>query len=523
MNSIIKTLLALMLPALAVTASAVQPNNSQKRRANLNALRLIEEYESYSALNNEEAEENLRYIFHNDSAMIYNDLPGLSADELLTVDRYINLLKGARGTLVTVSNIMPESIEDGGSVWLLTVKFDKAVEYNTPCHAIISSSDYYGGKNYNMTAVVEVDKDTYESHLRSLTGKIDSDRERLAPGFAVAVKNDSRDTEVTNNGTPIKFNQFDQAFISQPYLLEFADDDVNMKVIEEIDGDCRTLSFEYHPTRWRVRPYADISMGGLFKVDAPDGINSSSSGMSLGVDLGYVIPSRGKVKVGIFTGFGMSTGKVDLDAASINYFYEAGPAADMDADSYIRHYELSDVKQSIKMSHFTIPLYADIELRASRRFSVYAQAGIKAYFNAGSKIDKYTGSVYSYGVYPQYDNLRLDDAWLNGFGDGELSVDQIHDDGLFKGFSADLLLGLGVRVKIYGPLSLDLGLSYMNPLIDRIDSKGLSSLPSGSVAESDAPVTYTVAGGTISSNPLSNYCDIKSNPLRIKAGLTFRF
>ena len=105
MNSIIKPLIAVMLLAPAVTATAAVPNNTQQRRANLNALRLIEDYESYSTMRNDEAEENFRYIFNNDSAMIYNDVPGLSTDELINIDRYIELLKGVRGTRVTVKNI----------------------------------------------------------------------------------------------------------------------------------------------------------------------------------------------------------------------------------------------------------------------------------------------------------------------------------------------------------------------------------------------------------------------------------
>lgn len=523
MNSIIKPLIAVMLLAPAVTATGATPTNTQQRRANLNALRLIEDYESYSTMRNDEAEENFRYIFNDGDAMIYNDVPGLSADELINIEEYIKLLKSVRGTRITVKNITAGPIADGGRVWLMTVTFDKSVQYNTTCGAIIASDDYYDGKDYKMTAVIEVDKDTYESHIRSLSGLMDSKRPRLEPGFAIADKTDPRDLEVTNNGHRLTFNKFDQAFISQPYNLEFADDDVNMKVIESGEGDCRRLSFEYRPTRWRVRPHADISLGGAYKIDAPDGVNTSNSGIDFGVDFGYIIPSRSKVKVGIFAGIGMANGKIDLDMASANYSYQAGADADMDGDTYVRHYELRDMQQSIKMSHFTVPIYADVEYRASRYVAIYAQAGIKAYLNAGSKIDKFSTSVYSYGVYPQYQDLMIDETWLNAFGQSTLSVDDIRADEQFKGFSADLLLGIGARVKLFGPLSLDLGINYMNPLIDRIDAGELSPIPSGSTTASQAPVTYTVAGGQVAPKTLSNYCKIKSNPLKLKVGLTFKF
>ncbi len=524
MNSIIKSLIAIVLLAPTVTATASQPDNTQQRRTNLSALRLIEAYGSYSTMRNDEAVENFLYIFNNDSARIYNDLPGLSAEDAIGILDYVTLLQGVKGARVTVKNITAGPITDGGDSWLQTVTFDKTIQYNTPCGAIIASDDYYDGNDYRMTAIVEVDKHTYESHLRSIDGKMDSKRPRLEPGFAIALKNDPRDLEVTNHGQRLTFNKFDQAFISQPYNLVFADDDVNMKIIETGNEDCRQVSFEYHPTRWRVRPYADIAMGGAFKIDAPDAMNTSNSGMSFGVDFGYIIPSRGKVKIGLFTGLGMSTGKIDLDVTSLNYNYNAGSNADMDGDTYIRHYELNDVKESIKMSHFNVPFYVDVDYRASKRVSVYAQAGIKTYFNAGSKIDKFSGSIYSYGIYPQYQDLLIDASWLNEFGNSTLSADNIVSENPFKGFSADIILGIGARVKLVGPLSLDLGINYMSPVIDRMESAGSATqLPSGNTSESQAPVTYTVAGGQVISNTLSSYCKIKSNPLKLKVGLTFKF
>lgn len=524
MNSIIKSFIAIVLLTPAVTMTAAIPDNAQQRRANLNALRLIEDYESYSSIRNDEAEENFRYIFNNDDAMIYNDLPGLSADDQIAIDRYIDLLKGVNGARVTLKNVTAKQIADGGQVWLVTVEFDKLVKYNTRCGAIISSDEYYDGKDYHMTAEIEIDKDTYESHIRDLKGSVDSRRPRLTPGFAIANNNDPRDFEVTNNGKKLVFNKFKQAFIDQPYDLQFADDDVNMKVIETGDADCRQVSFEYHPTRWRVRPYFDMNLGGAYKIDAPTGMNTSNSGMDFGVDFGYNIPMKGKLKIGIFTGIGMSTGKIDFDVASLSYNYNATGAADMDGDDYTRYYELSDIRESIKMSHLMVPIYVDFEYKASNRVSAFAQLGLKAYLNSGSKIDSYSAKVDKcYGIYGKYDNLLIDATWLNSFGPATIGVDDIRMEEPFKSFSADLLLGVGARVKLVGPLSLDLGLMFQNPIIDRMESTDLTQLPSGSTTEANAPVTYTVAGGQVSKMPLSSYCNIKSNPLKLKIGLTLKF
>lgn len=513
-----------MLLAPAATIKADVPTHTQKRLANLTALRLIEEYESYASLRNDEAEDNFRYIFNNDSIRIFNDLPGLSVEDSIDIDSYISLMRDQQGKLVRIANIRGGEIIDDGDKWLLPVAFDKVMQYNTPCGAVISSSVYYDGKPYAMEALIEVDKDTYEAHIRSLHGSIDSKREPLAPGFAIANLADPRDSLVTNNGKRLKFSRsFNQAFITPPFNLEFADDDVNMKVIPSGDDKCRQFSFEYHPTRWRVRPNVDIALGGAYKVDAADGVESSASGMSFGIDFGYVLPSSSKLKIGIFTGLGLSTGKIDLSARDLSYNYSAGANADMDGDTYIRYYELSGLTQSVKLNHFSMPFYVDLEYRASTRVSVFADLGVKAYFNAGSKIDSFTGDIYSYGVYPQYDNLMMNQSWLNHFGHSSLSVDDITADSPFKGFSADILAGIGARVKIVGPLSIDLALMYQAPIIDRIDSTDARTLPAGSIYESAAPVRYTVAAGQYAEYTLLDYCKIKSNPLKLKIGLVYKF
>ncbi len=516
-------ILVLMLLTPWVLAQAELPSNTQQRRVNLNSLRILEIYENYSNLFNDEAEENFRYIFQNDSMQIFNDLPGLAVEETLPIDRYIELARGQRGLLVSLANVRGGKIEDAGDKWIVPIKFDKEIRFITPNGAIISSADYYDGKLYNMEALVEVDKDTYETHIRSLEGKIDSRKPRLAPGFLIAYKNDPRDENVLNSGRKLEFNKHGQAFIYDPVNLTYADDDMNMKVKTTGTGDDRKFSFEYHPMRWRVRPNYELTLGSFYNVDAASGIESSASGMSLGVDVGYVIPSRSKFKIGIFTGVGFSSGKLSLSAADINYNYEAPGSADMDGDTYIRYYELTGASQSVKLSHITVPLYVDLEYRINQRISIFADLGLKAYFNSGSKIDKFSTDVYSYGVYPQYGDLMMNETWLNDFGNTSLALGDVRAAGPFKSFSADIMAGIGARVKIYGPLSLDLTLMYAAPVINRLETKELQALPAGRVSQAEIPVQYTVSTGQTVENTLLDYCKIKSNPLKLKIGLTYKF
>lgn len=519
---VVKILLILML-LIPATVMAVVPTHTQERRAKLAALRQIEEYETCANLINDEAVENFKFIFVNDSINIYNDLLGLSQKDSLSVDEYIDLLENQKGVLVSLANIQGDKIIDDGDYWLVPITFEKLVQYNTPCGAIISSQDYYDGQAFNMVALVEVNKYTYEGHIRSLKGSVNSDRSRLSPGFAVVNKTDARDLDVKNNGKQMRFNKFDQAFVQSPYNFSYSDDDVKMKVISGGNDECQTFTFEYRPTRWRIKPNVNITIGDAITLDNASELEYSSSAMSFGVDVGYIIPSRNKFKIGIFSGLGISTASLDMSKAGLQYNYNASSDADMDGDTYIRYYELSNLKESIKLSHVTIPVYVDFDYRISRKFSIFANLGFKAYINAGSKVSDLSGDIYSYGIYPQYQNLVVNESWLNDFGDSSFGIDGQSKKSLFRGFSADFLGGIGVRLNVFGPLAIDVAFMYQAPLISRIDDSSLITLPEGNINSSEAPVTYTVRDGQVTDFSFLNYYKAKFNPISLKVGLIFKF
>ncbi len=114
-------ILVLMLLTPWVLAQAELPSNTQQRRVNLNSLRILEIYENYSNLFNDEAEENFRYIFQNDSMQIFNDLPGLAVEETLPIDRYIELARGQRGLLVSLANVRGGKIEGASDKWIVPI------------------------------------------------------------------------------------------------------------------------------------------------------------------------------------------------------------------------------------------------------------------------------------------------------------------------------------------------------------------------------------------------------------------
>ena len=74
------------------------------------------------------------------------------------------------------------------------------------------------------------------------------------------------------------------------------------------------------------------------------------------------------------------------------------------------------------MTDLTIPVYVDFNFQFSKIVHMYIDLGAKLHMNMSNKIDKAEGKAYVYGIYPQYDNLRMDEHWgYNGFGNQTFS------------------------------------------------------------------------------------------------------
>lgn len=532
MNKFAKITASLLLLAPAFNAFSAPLTLPQERQVKLSALRLIEGYESYSTMRSDEAEEEFRYIFNNDTLPIFNDLNGLADGRTLTVDRYITTVKSTTGAKVVIKNITHGAIEDGGSVWLIPVKFHKEIQYNHPRHdfIVLSSYEYYGEKDYIMTAMVSCDKTTFECHIVSLTGSIDSNRARLESSFHMVTKRDPRDENTTLNGKPLGFDRFGQRFVSLSELdvrnnirypnFRYPDDDIK---VSYTNIDDVTWKLKYIPTRWRVRPWMEMGLGGAYAIETPSPqLTATSSGMQAGVDFGFVFPSRGMLKVGIFTGLGYSTGKIDLALPSLSYSTDG---YDVDGDSYTHFFELSNMSQSLSLSHAVVPLYGEMEMRLHSRFSLYAQAGVKAFLSMSTKVTGLNYSVYSYGLYPQYGNLKIEESWINGFGSTTLGVNDLYDSDYSYPLAIDVMAGVGARVKLFGPVSLDLGVSYNQQVNGaRLYEGGeVTTLPSGASSYGRLPIYPSGNEGLRVSNTLVEFCAVKPAQLNLKAGLTFKF
>lgn len=512
--------------ALAQTITA-----QQERAFSQQVYNTLMTYGTVSSLSSNSDASTFTQLFSSPSQLIYNDLVGLGGKDQLSVQDYVkNMREKVSSTRVDIKNINRGRIADKGNVYQMSVTFDKNISYINSCEIFVDAHEFYGS-DYQMTATFEMDKRTGKCCISSLQGK-QSGQKSTNQQYAIVQRTDERDDLVQYNGKTITFNRFDQAFIPEacdlsvlPQSLYYPDDDMNMYVVQE-DENCNVVRFEYVPTRWRIKPHVAFSLGKFYKpsTELKDPFTNSSSEMEFGVDVGYTFFSKKNFKIAAFLGVGVSSNKLKYEAGKLDYAYNAGAHADMDGDTYVRHYSLSGIQQTLKATDLVIPVYADFEYRFASRFSAFVDLGVKFYSNMSNKTTSELNS-YAYGVYSGYGApLRLEDTWLNNFGQHQLSDASLGDTKLDMKFSMDALIGLGLRVKLFRLLSAEVGILYQAGLMNCWKNPNVpSNIATSSSTENDALVTYSVAEGEHVKKLVQSAESLKHSALKLNVGLILKF
>ena len=269
-------------------------------------------------------------------------------------------------------------------------------------------------------------------------------------------------------------------------------------------------------SRFSVKAHGEIGVGSALSMKTPQsGLSNKSSMNSFGVDFGYTFWQHNGMSLGVNAGLDYDMINAKFSIGSMKYDYAAGADADMDGNTYRRYYQLSNLCQEIGLEYISIPVYLNFTYRFNEWIGVYANAGIKPGFNTCGKIKSVGGEVYSYGIYPQYDNLMIDEEWLNDFGNSKLADSQVVAPDI-NSFNMSILAGAGVEAKIYGPLFATVGMNY---------NAGLTNIfKSNSEVGSSIPlVSYTVANGQKAESLSSMMSKSKLSHFAVNIALIYRF
>lgn len=533
---------------LSVTVFAQTLTQTEQILFNLDALHVMEDYERFSSMANAETQYQFLHLFESESTLVFNDLLGLSEANEMPVREYVDLLKPPTGyPSVKIKNLAKSEKWQQDGVWLMDVTFNKEISYTNKCEILLSSKEYYN-KDYSMNATLAWNPQTRSCKIIRITGSMDSEVKPLPHPFMVLTRTNEKDNIVTYLGSKLSFNSFDQAFLpieakerTKENPFSVGDDDTKIKLLKnaDIDNDCDIYSLSYKSKHWRTKLHFDFVLGnGIVAEGGANGIDEKQNSMEFGVDLGYVIPSASKLKTGIFLGVGYSSTSYDLAIPQMCYQYSASGVAEIDGDDYNRYYNITDLKQSYKLSSISVPLYADFEYRFNGLVSAYVDLGAKMYYNMSLDASDFSGKYTAYGVYPQYQNLVILSD-INGFAkDGSLTNSNLINADLKPNtITVDGMAALGCRVKLIDNLYFDLSASYQmgfmnvydnnaNPVTFTVNTPEYGSVSGygSSLSISQAMVAFPQQGGREEAHHLLDcYKSLKRQSLRINAGIMFKF
>lgn len=238
-----------------------------------------------------------------------------------------------------------------------------------------------------------------------------------------------------------------------------------------------------------------------------------------GVDFGYSFFHKNKLYLEANLGLAYYSLNNSLSANDLYYSYLAPPSADIDGESYERHYEISYISQKVSTSFLNIPLYLSYGAKYNSWFGMHVDLGLNFNIKLSSTLKDVSANLFSYGVYPQYDYLMIDAPYMNNFGYSNLdNGNYLSENPSVSGFNLSLMVGIGFEFYIYGPISIDISARLNQGLKNIYETKGTYF-----GYEEYAPITYSIYEGE-QVRSLTNFVeDSKITQLSVRAGINFRF
>lgn len=519
-----KSIILSVIFLVCCSALAIAQNNSSKQRRALNAaLTTLEEYSLWCTVENLEAYDEFLDLFSTQTAPVYNDLLGISKSNKLTPEEYAKTMqRGVRNKKVNVKNVKTEGVKaENGQIRVL-LSFNKVISYIDSCGTYFSSKEFFD-VDHQLLMTLVYDEDSKKCKIEGITGKIAS-KKQLPNQYVVFASMDDRDVDLSYQKMPIHLNSYHQAFLEgTPATISaknFSYPNQNVR-LKPYFSHCN-MSMKYHVRKFKLKPRYDLGIGKAYIIEGLGAVSNEKNSMSsFGLDLGYMLFSNRFFSLSVFTGVNMSRSRLDFGLNQEDYSYQSN--ADVDGDSYIRHYQNLSLSQTFRLQDISFPLYVDMGFSFSKVVAFYVDLGIRYNLNVAHAIDGTKGSAYIYGIYPQYDNMMLNENWpYNGFGDCQLGQDLLdHADILdLKKTGLDVMGSAGFRFSIPNvPLSVDLGVSYLMGLGEVIKT----TTPIDQISATSNPIIYNTISGESSVEHLHNLTEaiqsVKRRSLRLSLGL----
>ena len=386
--------LSLIVSLIPATLDAQSMSNKERRHLNTMILNVIEEYERYATIYDEEAQYCFLDLFVSDDAPVFCDMIGYpSYLRQVPVSEYVGMMRSVTSTAsIVISDIRKEEMNHTSRGWVIPVSFRKNISYMDENGCAFSIAGYYG-KDVDLSMTLVYDQDKNRCKIESITGTIDSDRKFPEGRFMIVTKPDeskltSRDArymnEMTFGGGQLTYNEFGQSIL-EPQMPEVNDVDVIVlpdTLARGLNYDIIGFNFKHRKSRLKAR-YA-IAPFGAYDVLTSAGVASKSSAMEFGLDLGVTFSSGRKAKTGFYIGAGISSGNLALSLVSpLTYaYYTSLPGSQDLYKKLLLDFNIKSASENLKFTDIVVPLYFETEYIVGNYVLISWNVGMKAYCNA---------------------------------------------------------------------------------------------------------------------------------------------
>lgn len=277
-------------------------------------------------------------------------------------------------------------------------------------------------------------------------------------------------------------------------------------------------AMEASAQKFAIKAYDNITLNKPMNVTSElPGQPVKTSSNSFGVDFGWTFWRKGINSLEANIGVGYSFLGATFGYENMKYDYSAPTIADEDGNAYQRYYELTNLKQKSTVGYLTIPISLAYQVKPLKWLGIYAEAGVNLGCRIYNSIGNTSGNAYAYGIFPEYDDLLIDEPYLDDFGLVNLAG-KSRNENKVKGFNCQIMCGAGFEFYAYKPVSFVVGVRYMAGLGNVFEGGR-----NGEINADNAPVTYTVADGTTVKSLADYSTKSKFAPLALHVGVNVRF
>lgn len=380
--------------------TAQEATNKERRHINSKVLTVIDDYERYASMYDEDAVYYLGELFTSENAPVICDMMGAPGYQTsMPLSEYIKLLTTySLNTTTIIRDVKKGNMQFDEGLWRIPVTFKKNLSYIDGDGYIFSVSEYHKDE-FRMTMNLVYDPAKDICRIESIDGQLISDKE-FPKGRFVIINEDNDQSErwqkhfstLTLGSKQVVFDDSGKAFLpsGQPAVRDFDVKVLTDTVARGFNYDVLKFDFKTYSTRLKLR----YGFAPLFAYDVTFPKHSEyyadkSMAHEVGLDVGFTFPVGKASKMGFYFGAGLSMSSLTLSLAKSLPSYEVKYST-LDDNLFqekAKKYEITDASQTMKYTDLIVPLYFEFEHNLSRSVMLSWNVGAKGYYELGYKSD----------------------------------------------------------------------------------------------------------------------------------------